>query len=122
MGNDLHRFPQVVATPFLGDDGFVDASRGAIVVLTHPGMAEALVVAEVKVGFGAVIGDEDFAVLKRAHGSRINVQVRIQFQKRDLKSRAPRANTPSKLKPRPLPSELTTPPVTKMYFGTHDPP
>ena len=31
---------------------------------------EALVVAQIEVGLGAVVGDEDLAVLERAHGAR----------------------------------------------------
>ena len=35
--------------------------------------------AEVEVGFGAVVGDEDLAMLERRHGAGIDVQVRIQL-------------------------------------------
>jgi hypothetical protein len=42
-------------------------------------VGEALIVAEVEIGFGAVIGDVHFAVLIRAHGARIHVQVGIAF-------------------------------------------
>ena len=35
--------------------------------------------ADVEVGLGAVIGDEDLAVLERVHGARIHVQVRIEL-------------------------------------------
>ena len=45
-------------------------------------MREALVVAEIEIGFGAVVGDEDFAVLERAHGARIDVEVRIELLQR----------------------------------------
>ena len=45
---------------------------------------EALVVAEVEVGFGAVVGDEHLAVLERAHGARIHVDVRIELDHGDL--------------------------------------
>ena len=34
---------------------------------------------DVEVGLGAVVGDEDLAVLERVHGSRIHVQIGIQF-------------------------------------------
>ena len=50
-------------------------------------MGEALVVAEVEIGLGAVVGDEHFAVLKRAHGAGIDVQVRIELLQSD--SQAP---------------------------------
>ena len=44
---------------------------------------EALVVADVEVGLGAVLGDEDLAVLERAHRARIDVQVRVELLGRD---------------------------------------
>src|SRR6202044_3326278 len=50
------------------------------------GVGEALVVAEVEVGLGAVIGDEDLAVLERAHGAGIDVQVRVKLHEIDLDS------------------------------------
>ena len=49
---------------------------------------EALVVAEVEIGLRAVVGDEDFAVLERAHGARIDVEVRIEFLQRDFEPAA----------------------------------
>ena len=47
---------------------------------------EALVVAEVEVGLGAVVGDEDLAVLERAHRARVDVDVRVELQERDLEA------------------------------------
>jgi hypothetical protein len=44
---------------------------------------ESLVVAKVEVRFGTVIGDEHLAVLKRAHGARIDIDVGIEFLDRD---------------------------------------
>ena len=40
---------------------------------------EALVMPEVEIGLRPVIGDEDLAVLIRAHRARIDVQVRIEL-------------------------------------------
>ena len=40
---------------------------------------EAFVMAEVEIGFGAVVGNENFAVLKRRHRAGIDVEVRIEF-------------------------------------------
>ena len=44
---------------------------------------EALVVADVEVGLGAVLGDEHLAVLERAHRARVDVQVRVELLGRD---------------------------------------
>jgi len=40
-------------------------------------------VAEVEIGFGAIVGHEHLAVLKRAHGAGIDVDVRIELQEGD---------------------------------------
>ena len=49
--------------------------------------------AEVEVGLGAVVGDEHLAVLIRAHGAGIDVEIRIELAQPDriparLKERA----------------------------------
>ena len=83
-------------------------------------MREALVVAEVEIGLRAIVGDENFAVLERAHGARIDVQIRIELLQRDLAVRGFRADS-RWMPPRcPLPSDETTPPVTKMYLAIVD--
>ena len=48
-------------------------------VLVAERAGEALVVAEIEIGFRAVVGDEDLAVLVRAHRARIDVQIGIEF-------------------------------------------
>src|SRR5207237_9110190 len=40
---------------------------------------EALVVADVEIGRGAVLGDEHLAVLERTHRARVDVDVRIEL-------------------------------------------
>ena len=77
--NHLHGAAQVLAAPLLLDDGLVDLAAGRVVELRHPLRDEALVVAEVEVGLGAVVGDEHLAVLRRVHRARIDVEVRIQL-------------------------------------------
>ena len=86
--NHLHGFAEVIAAAFAGDDLLVDAAGGEIVALRELGVGEALVVAEVEIGLRAVVGDEDFAVLERAHGARIDIEVRIEFLARDFQSAA----------------------------------
>ncbi len=75
----LDGLAKIVAATFLLDDAFVDSSRREVVVLGEVGVSEALVVAEVEVGFGPVVGDEDLAMLKRAHRAGIDVQVRVKL-------------------------------------------
>src|SRR3954467_2181250 len=86
MRDDLHGFAQVVAASFLGDDLLVDAPRSEIVIAGKAGMGEALVVAEVEVGLGAIVGDEDLAVLEGRHGTGIDVEVWVKLHEIDLET------------------------------------
>ena len=70
---------QVVAAALLGDHLGVDAPRGGVVEAVGRHAGEALVVAQVQVGLGAVIGDVDLAVLVGRHRAGIDVQVGVQL-------------------------------------------
>src|SRR5204863_7865727 len=78
--DDLHGLAEVVAAAFLLDDLEVDAAGGEVALARGAHGGEALVVAEVEIGLGAVIGDEDFAVLERRHRPRIDVDVGIELE------------------------------------------
>ncbi|MNM57342.1 hypothetical protein D3C81_685400 [compost metagenome] len=84
--NDLHGRAQVVAAALLANHFFVDATGGDRVLAAQAGTHEALVVAQVEIGFGAVVGDIHLTVLERAHGARIDVDVRIELHHRDLQA------------------------------------
>jgi hypothetical protein len=43
-------------------------------------------VADVEVGLGAVVGDEDLAVLERVHRARVHVEVRVELLHHDAQS------------------------------------
>ena len=77
MRNDLHRAAQIIAPALLGQNILIDPAGGDIVALAGGDAREALVMAQIQIGLGTVIGDVDFAVLGGAHGSRINIQVRV---------------------------------------------
>ncbi len=82
----LHGRAEVIAAAFLGDDALVDASGGEVAVAAGRRAHVALVVAEVEVGLGAVVGDEHLAVLERAHRARVHVDVRVELDHRDLEA------------------------------------
>ncbi len=65
------------------EDAVPDRARGVARVPREVLVDEALVVADVEVGLGAVLGDEDLAVLERAHRSRVDVQVRVELLRAD---------------------------------------
>ena len=79
----LHGAAEVVAAALLADHVLVDPAGGDRVLAGQARADEALVVAEVEVGFGAVVGDVDLAVLERAHRARIDVDVGIELHHRD---------------------------------------
>ncbi len=84
----LHRLAEIIAPALFGDDGFVDAAGGPIMVARKVRGSEALVMAEIEIGFGAVVGHEHFAVLIRRHRAGIDVQVRIALLEGDAKAAA----------------------------------
>ena len=68
--DDLHGAAEVVPVPLLADHLVVDRAGRDVGVAGEVLVDEALVVAQVEVGLGAVVGDEHLAVLERAHGAR----------------------------------------------------
>ena len=73
MGNDLHRFTEVIAAPFLVQHSLVHLPTGKVVEARQLGAGKSLVMAEVKVGLRPVVEHVHLAVLKRAHRAGIDV-------------------------------------------------
>ena len=82
----LHGRAEVVAAPFLADHALVDPAGGEVAVPRAGGAHEALVVPEIEIGLGAVVSDEHLAVLERAHRARVDVDVRVELDQRDLEA------------------------------------
>src|SRR3970282_1432482 len=78
----LHSAAEVVAAALLADHVVVDAPRRDRVLAAQAGAHVALVMAEVQVGLGAVVGDVDLAVLERAHRARIDIDVGAELHHR----------------------------------------
>ena len=79
MRNHLHGFTQIISASFLQNHRLVHLTAGEIVVPRENAIREALVVAEVEIGFCAVVQDVDLAVLEGIHRAGIHVQIRIKF-------------------------------------------
>ena len=79
MRDYLHGLAEVVAPPLLLEDVLVYLPGGQIVEFAELAVGEALIVAEVEVGFSAVVEHIHLAVLERAHRSRVDVEVGIEF-------------------------------------------
>ena len=83
MRDDLDGAAQVVAPPFAGDDFFVNLACGNVADLVEAGVNETFVVAQVQVGFSAIVQHINLAVLIGAHCARIDVDVGIQLLDRN---------------------------------------
>ena len=81
--DDLHRRAEVVAAALALDHRVVDPAGGDVRRARRVDVGEALVVPEVEVGLGAVLGDEHLAVLVGRHRAGVDVDVRIELLKAD---------------------------------------
>ncbi len=84
--NYLNGLPEVVAFSLFANNAGVNCAGCGVRQLREWLIDEPLVVAEVKIGFGAVVGDEDFAVLEGGHRARIDVDVRIELDQSDFEA------------------------------------
>ncbi len=75
--------PEVVSAPLAADHSVVDAPRGDVRGARGVGIGEALVVPEIQVGLGAVLGDEHLPVLVGGHGARVDVDVGVELLQPD---------------------------------------
>ena len=79
VGDHLDGVAEVVAATLLGDHAGVDLTGRDVGLLAELGVEEPLVVADVEVGLGAVVGHEDLAVLERVHRPGIDVEIGVQL-------------------------------------------
>ena len=79
VGDDLNGAAEVLALTLPVQHVPVDLTGGDGGVDGQALIGKALVVAQIQIGLGAVIGDEHLAVLVGAHGARVHVQVGIQL-------------------------------------------
>ena len=77
--NDLYRAAQIIAPAFLVDHGLVDPACGHIGVPGQVDVNEPFIMAQIQVRFRPVVSDEHFPVLVGAHGTRVDVDVGIEF-------------------------------------------
>ncbi len=84
--DDLDGRAQVLALALASDHGVVDAAGRRVRRPRRVLVDEALVVAEVEIGLGAVLGHEDLAVLVGRHRARVDVHVRVELLDADLEA------------------------------------
>ena len=83
VGNDLHRAAIISAAALAVQNGIEDLAGGHRAVARQIFVDEALIVAQIEVGFHAVLGDEHLTVLIGVHRAGIDVQVRIKLLQND---------------------------------------
>ena len=70
---------EIIAAPLLGQNILIDTAGGDVVGLGGGTSGKALIVTEVEIGLGAVIGHEHFAVLVWRHRSGVEIEIGIEF-------------------------------------------
>jgi len=78
--------PRILAAPLFRDDGGVDFAGREIAGAARAHAHEALVVAQVEIGFRAIVGNVHLAVLERAHRARVDVDVWIELHQAHLQA------------------------------------
>ena len=79
VGDDLHRGAQVVAPALPVQHGPVDLAGGHGAVAGEVLVHEPLVVAQVQVRLGPVLGDEHLAVLIGTHSPRVHIDIGVEL-------------------------------------------
>ena len=79
MGDDLNGSALIASAALAVEDCGIDLTGGGIIELCEIFIYKSLVVTDIEVCLGAVIGDENLAVLIRIHRTRVNIEIRIQL-------------------------------------------
>jgi hypothetical protein len=77
--NHLHGGAEIVAAPLAGNNVHIEPAGGDVVLPVGGAAGEALIMAEIEVGLGTIVGHEHLPVLIRAHGSGIDVEIGIEL-------------------------------------------
>ena len=85
----LDRVAEVLPAPLLGDDLVVDLAGRHVGRPAQGDVQEALVVTDVQVGLGPVLGDEDLTVLERVHRPRVDVEIGVELLHRHAQAAGP---------------------------------
>ena len=86
--NDLDGFAEKLAATFFLNDLEINLTGGVVRLPCQRSVRKSLVVAQIQIRFAAVVQHIDFAMLVGAHGSRIDVDVRIELLHPDPQSPA----------------------------------
>src|SRR5690606_23773797 len=81
--NDLNRLAEIVAASLALEHGLIDAPGRDRIGSPRRHAREPLVMAEVEIGLGTVIGDEDLAMLEWRHRAGIDVKIGVELAQAD---------------------------------------
>ena len=79
MWDDLNRATAIIAAALLIQNRPVNLSGCNIGLLRQALIDKTLIVSQIKVCLSTVVGNENFAVLYRVHGSRIDIDIGIKL-------------------------------------------
>ena len=77
--DDLHRLAQIHPVALVLEHLLIDLSARCRIGTAQLGVGEALIVAEVEIGLGSIVQHVHLAMLIRAHGAGIDVQIGIEL-------------------------------------------
>ena len=86
MRDNLDSLSQVVTATFCSEYSGVDRASRGIRSAGQVLVDEPFVMAQVEVRFTPILGHKNFAMLKRVHRARIDIDVRVEFLHRDPKA------------------------------------
>ena len=84
MGNDLNSAAQILTTALAAQNSFVHLASGKIIIARHARIEKTLVVTQIEIGFCTILSDKNLTVLKGTHGTRVNVEIRIELEQGDF--------------------------------------
>ena len=96
MGNDLNSAAEIIAATLFRDDVLIDAASGDIVGFAGRASRKTLIMAEIQIGFRAVIGHKNLTMLVRTHRARINIEIRIKLPQPDCVTTSLKKSTKSR--------------------------
>ena len=82
--NNLNRFAEILATTLFFEHGVVNLTGREVIALGHLGAGEALVMPQIEIGLGAVLGDENLSMLERTHRAGVDVDVGVKLEVGDF--------------------------------------
>ena len=79
MRDDLYRAAEIAPLPLPVQHRPKDLAGGNAGIAVQGFIHKPLIVAQIQVGFGAILGHKDLSVLKGAHGAGINIEIRVEL-------------------------------------------